>query len=56
MNLMAVIVLFRFLMSASVDTPALHRAFSMQQIANTCNASLIPRLWVGSSFSWSASH
>jgi hypothetical protein len=29
MNLCAVIVVFKFLMSASVDTPASHRAFSL---------------------------
>jgi capsule polysaccharide export protein KpsE/RkpR len=50
MNLMAVIVVFRFLMSASVDTPASQRAFQVRQTANTSSASLISRLWVGSSF------
>jgi hypothetical protein len=49
MNLMAVIVVFRFLMSASVDTPASHCAFLVRQTANTPSANLIPRLWVGSS-------
>jgi hypothetical protein len=49
-NLMAVIVVFRFLMSASVDTPDSHRAFSVRPTANTPSANLIPRLWVGSSF------
>jgi hypothetical protein len=35
MNLMAVIVVFRFLMSASEDTLALHLAFSVAQTAKT---------------------
>jgi hypothetical protein len=50
MILMTVIVVLRFLMSVSVDTPALHRAFLVRQTANTPSANLIPRLWVGSSF------
>jgi hypothetical protein len=41
MNLMAVIVIFRFLMSASVDNPASHRAFSVRLTANTPSANLI---------------
>jgi hypothetical protein len=36
--------------TAGVDTPASHRAFSVRQTANTLIANLIPRLWVGSSF------
>jgi hypothetical protein len=50
MNLMAVIVVFKFPMSASDDSPASHKAFSVRPTANTPSASLIPRLWVGSSF------
>jgi hypothetical protein len=36
-----VIVVFRFLLLASVDTLALHEAFSVQQTANTPSANLI---------------
>jgi hypothetical protein len=50
MNQMAVIVVFKFLMSASVDISVPHRAFSLRQSANTPSASLVPRLWVGLSF------
>jgi hypothetical protein len=50
MNLMTVIVVFRFLMSASVDTPALHIVFSVWQTENTPSANFILQMCVGSSF------